>query len=206
MIFHFFQRPFANYFWPKWDMNLRFSAKSPQFIPFGQHLVRFCLSFIILLKNDFVSKWSADFPPQKRKNLRKITMSHILTFFERTVWATKNLVPFLKSWGNLLQDRWPNFFPHLSPVFLKFGQKSGKNQIFSTHYSPTLYINRKMIFHFFQRPSAIFFWPKWDMNMRFSAKSPQFIPLWPYLIRFWLSFVNSLKNDFITMWSANLPP
>ena len=119
----------------------------------------------------------------------------------------KNPVPFLKSWRNLLPDRWANFSPHLFPMFLNFGQKSWKNHLFCPpYYSPTLYINRKMIFHFFQRPFANYFWPKWDMNLRFSAKSPQFIPLWPYLIRFWLSFVNSLKNDFITMWSANLPP
>ncbi len=97
----------------------------------------------------------------KRGIFRKITLPHILKFSEKTAWAMKNLVPFFKSWGNLLPDRWLNFSPHLFPMFLKFGQKSWKNHLFCPpSYSPTLFINRKMIFHFFQRPFTNYFWPK----------------------------------------------
>ena len=93
--------------------------------------------------------------------LRKITLPHVFKFSEKTAQATINPVPFLKSWGNLLPDRWANFSSHLFPMFLNFGQKSWKNHLFCPpYYSPTLYINRKMIFHFFQRPFTNYFWPK----------------------------------------------
>ena len=57
LYFHFFQRPSANFFRTKEDMDLGFSPKFHQFIPLCNYLVQFCLLFTVFLKNGFVWKW-----------------------------------------------------------------------------------------------------------------------------------------------------
>ena len=108
----------------------------------------------------------------------------------------KNLVPFLKSWGILLPDRWPNFSPHLFPMFFNFGQKSWKNHLFCPpYYSPTIYINRKMIFHFFSATIRYLLLTK----MRYEhAVFGKISPIYP----FWSTFgsILSIFYHFAQKW------
>ena len=100
-------------------------------------------------------------------------------------------MPFLKSWGNLLPDRWANFSSHLFPMFLNFGQKSGKkNHLFAPRsiVSPYILIERWFFTFFSDHPLS-----SSDQNEIWTCGFRQKLPSLSLVVNIWFDFVYLLS-------------